>query len=731
MPYPIINGYRQNQARVQRSFASPPGRKVDLQDLLRHPPQELLDTIDSGGIPERAPLPGPEPEFKFDLSRPPGASPRYRSVSFPAGNANANGLQVGYNGSNALGSHAMAYGIPNLKTLGTPLSRGFRMPNMDIGDLPMPDLSRPSAAAGGIPWTPPMGLPRRAPVVPSEEADSGSEFVPGYGRVSSAYLRGVRSAAPQLNRPSSLQTNQQALLAGATPNITVGGAYALNRPAGAGAMPTVQRFRQPDTSPQYVNADGRPVLNDPRTLDDRVARAKAAMAARSPGLLASAPAAAAPPPEAPALSGVAGLAAAGSEGSSEFTRFAPPSLGGMPAATLTGPMTDPEAVAANKARWQQTLAERQRGVQLNAVGREQARDQRIAARNYVPSPMEQYAMRNPQFALQAMSVMGENQARAGQLDLARQGLALNRDKLAADQNMANNQLQLGRDKLLADSQNAQRSHDIAMEQARASFQQMVNQGATQQEAAKQASAHYANTLAQMQAQSAQQQRQFDLSMAQGQQQHAERMKQMDLAREAGTEKLGSPTHLASLNKQLSEMQQNLAAARSVGDMETATQIERDMEGIRGQLGAFGKTQPVSTPAPQLNAPSQLGTAAVNAQRNFGTLKGRELYKTLGPVLDAVAANPNLTREQALQMAAKYGLSIDVLDEFSKYHPTLEYPYISSNYEDSQNGYRRVPGLLHQGRWALGGGESQQDAQLRLNRRASAVRLRKFLSPDAT
>jgi hypothetical protein len=616
-PIPIPNGYRANQQRVRQNASTLAPARGNVSDLLRKPPKDLLEAIRTGGIQESGKTPAVPPEF-YDYSNPFDGSetmpaPRKGPVGVVQPISNANGLQQQYNAPSTQGSNAMPYrpmtgreavGLLPPVPSGRQSYTGFT-PNM-LGQRPQtPMMQGPAMSADAMNLLQHSYHARQFALGRRQPGPYGTPDTEG-APINEAYLRGFAQARPQqANQPYSLQTNQQSLLAGTTPNITVGGGYRLNQPSElTGNQPyrnsgplgseiisgpslneprpvgsQIQQLGAPRTyggaisqvgssgrpqwvspgtpDPQYYNADGRAMLNDPKTLEARSRQAalnlagspgsgvrmlqgEAATGAQkaaglspqraaegwSPFTLQGAPSpgrfAEDGPPTAPSLA----VPAAPPSG---YTAFTPPAGPGTPMPTLRGPMTDPETVAANLAKRQQTMAERQAGVQRNAVGDKQMRDQRIASRNYVPTLAERYAMQNPEFALKAMDVMGENQARAGQLDLARQGLALNRDKLQSDQQLANNQLSLGRDKLAADSAQGQRSHELAMEQARASFQHMVNQGATQQEATKAAQAHYAATLEQMKAQSAQQQRQHDLSLAQGNQQHEERMKQYDLS----------------------------------------------------------------------------------------------------------------------------------------------------------------------------------------------------------
>jgi hypothetical protein len=245
-----------------------------------------------------------------------------------------------------------------------------------------------------------------------------------------------RQGQPKLADRFRLPTNQEATLAGGTPNVTASPNFGSPAPAANGS-PLVQRFKQPEAPPQFVNTDGKAMLNDPATLNDRVAAARQRLSDRltaraTPTAPVAEPAAPPAPPAPPsaALPAAPPLAAAGPEGPKRpsvldrlngtggtepvsvpaaapaFTRFTPPAAAGIPAANVTGPVTSPEQVAANKQRRADELARRDARVQERGIARGQARTQRLESRKRGPSLVDQLAARNPAFAAEVVRQQG-------------------------------------------------------------------------------------------------------------------------------------------------------------------------------------------------------------------------------------------------------------------------------------------------------------------------------------
>lgn len=207
-------------------------------------------------------------------------------------------------------------------------------------------------------------------------------------------------------KPPGLQTNQQSLLAGTTPNVTASPGFA-PQPQGPGAPPVTQQLGKPATAPvvaqsaapQHFGEDGRPM---PGTLDSRVAAAKARLPGRpapasvadrltppgapsttgEPLLRTPPPLAHEGPPAKPSILDLLKPDAPPPVPTSEptYTKFNPTPSPVTPAPVLGGPMTSPEDIAANKARRADSLAERAFGAQARGIGRGVERDVRLDAR---------------------------------------------------------------------------------------------------------------------------------------------------------------------------------------------------------------------------------------------------------------------------------------------------------------------------------------------------------------
>jgi hypothetical protein len=554
----IPNAYGQNQQKVRRSLAptAPVQQIRPLSERLKDP--LLQKTIDEGGIPERAPLPTPpspdaiikprprefvnpfegeEPpkamtpgrvnvaarpdqNFATSFSPRPFAGPAAAPPSLPTPPAGPARLSERFAaptaGPSAVAPPESPTSIPpaglGLNTTQVAPPRGPGYVNMaTVGNVDRAPGAEPSVG-GRIPMPGTPANPVNLLTPEAQAMTSRMKLDPaGMGGAFANFANALaeRQGQPKLSDRFRLPTNQEATLAGGTPNVTASPNFGAPRPT-PGGDPVVQRFKQPEAPPQFVNADGKAMLNDPATLDDRVAAAKQRLSERlaaratPPAPVAEPSAPPAPPvPPSAVLPAAPPLAAAGPEGSKrpsvldrlngtegtvpvsapaqaspilqstpeiqqqplfsggrstpltsrfapptpaappvldpnkpydpnntapanpnkptettpvslpapapaapEFTRFTPPASGGIPAANVTGPVTSPEQVAANKARRAEVLNKRQEKVEARGAARAEARTQRLESRKRGPSLVDQLAARNPAFAAEVVRQQG-------------------------------------------------------------------------------------------------------------------------------------------------------------------------------------------------------------------------------------------------------------------------------------------------------------------------------------
>jgi hypothetical protein len=275
----------------------------------------------------------------------------------------------------------------------------------------------------------------------------------GMGGEVASYMAAYRRRKQQVGlaggvttRPPALGSDNEGMAGGAMPNVTAspnfGGfadrtrkmAESVNLGGPQFKQPVTMQFAQKPEGPQFQNAMGQPMLNDPETLDKRVADARAKLGMPDQ-LLAGFKL----PPFMPPGAEFAPPGASMPDGT--VSTFVPPApaggraAGGM-AAGGGAPVIDPLLGTALPAgvtlrqppsEFQAEQARRQGEVKALGFQRGRDRKDRIAARNRVPSMMERYAMVNPEFGLKMAGLMGENQHRGAMLEAMKAELGLKKD----------------------------------------------------------------------------------------------------------------------------------------------------------------------------------------------------------------------------------------------------------------------------------------------------------------